>query len=113
MSSTSSGTPSVVASLPSGGATVLTGTPVVPGAVVGPVVRPAAAVRLPEDDGAPVDEQHRAAEQQRFAAAAAAVAARLAERAVVATGVSAEVLAATAGMAGDRGLLSAVEQQIG
>ena len=32
------------------GPVVLTGTPVVPGVVLGPVVRPAGAVRLPDDD---------------------------------------------------------------
>jgi phosphotransferase system enzyme I (PtsI) len=94
------------------GATVLTGTPVVPGVVVGPVVRPTGAVRLPEGDGPPVPDEHRADERARFAAAAQAVAARLASRAAAATGVSAEVLAATAGMAADRGLLGAVEQRI-
>jgi phosphotransferase system enzyme I (PtsI) len=91
---------------------VLTGTPVVPGVALGPVVRPAGAVRLPEDDAAPLPEERRPAEQERFAAAAAAVGDRLAGRAAAATGVSAEVLAATAGMARDRGLLSAVAQLI-
>src|SRR3982751_6866862 len=51
-------------------------------------------------------------EKARFAAAATAVAERLERRAGAATGVSAEVLAATAGLARDRGLLSAVEQRI-
>src|SRR3982751_6249424 len=51
-------------------------------------------------------------EKARFAAAATAVAERLERRAGAATGVSAEVLATTAGLARDRGLLSAVEQRI-
>jgi phosphoenolpyruvate-protein phosphotransferase (PTS system enzyme I) len=93
-------------------AVVLTGTPVVPGAAYGPVIRPAGAVRLPEEDGAVVAEGERAVEKERFAAAAAVVADRLAARAAAATGVSAEVLATTAGLARDRGLLSAVEQRI-
>ncbi|MCV2490185.1 PEP-utilizing enzyme [Geodermatophilus sp. YIM 151500] len=91
---------------------VLTGTPVVPGVAVGPVVRPSGAVRLPEPGAAPVAEADRPAEKQRFVAAAELVAGRLAERAAGATGVSAEVLSTTAGLARDRGLLSAVEQRI-
>ncbi|MBB3085217.1 phosphoenolpyruvate--protein phosphotransferase [Geodermatophilus sabuli] len=108
MSTTAPGT-----ALPTtGGPTVLPGTPVVPGVAYGPVVRPSGAVRLPADDGAVVREDERAGERSRFAAAAGVVADRLAERAAGATGVSAEVLAATAGLARDRGLLSAVEQRI-
>jgi phosphotransferase system enzyme I (PtsI) len=45
-------------------------------------------------------------------AAAETVAGRLAQRAAAATGVSAEVLSTTAGLARDRGLLSTVEQRI-
>ncbi|MGY1620115.1 phosphoenolpyruvate--protein phosphotransferase, partial [Geodermatophilus sp. SYSU D00691] len=97
---------------PTSGPAVLTGTPVVPGVALGPVVRPSGAVRLPADDGPPVAEERRPAEKERFAAAAATVAGRLESRAAAATGVSAEVLAATAGLARDRGLLSAVEQRI-
>jgi len=100
-------------SLPAnGGPTVLTGTPVVPGAALGPVIRPAGAVRLPSEDQPDVAEADRAGEKERFAAAADTVAGRLADRAAAATGVSAEVLATTAGLARDRGLLSAVEQRI-
>src|SRR5690242_6782645 len=91
---------------------VLTGTPVVPGVAWGPVVRPAGAVRLPTDESPPVPDAERAAERLRFGAAAQAVADRLAARASSATGVSAEVLTATAGLARDRGLLAAVEQRI-
>ncbi|MFW3172219.1 phosphoenolpyruvate--protein phosphotransferase [Geodermatophilus sp. CPCC 206100] len=94
------------------GPAVLPGTPVVPGVAYGPVIRPSGAVRLPEDDGTVVPEEARAGEKQRFVAAADVVADRLGRRAAGATGVSAEVLATTAGLARDRGLLSAVEQRI-
>lgn len=100
--------------VPSGatGPTVLTGTPVVPGVALGPVIRPQGAVQLPEDDAAPTAEADRAGEKGRFVAAAEVVAGRLSDRAAAATGMSAEVLAATAQLAKDRGLLSAVEQRI-
>ena len=111
MSSTPTGTRLTADSL--GGPAVLTGTPVVPGAAVGPVVRPVGAVQLPDTEGPSVPEDRRAAEKDRFAAAAEAVAERLSARAAAATGVSAEVLAATAQLARDRGLLSTVEQRIG
>jgi phosphotransferase system enzyme I (PtsI) len=91
---------------------VLTGTPVVPGVALGPVIRPSGAVRLPSEDLPGVPEERRAMEKARFAAAAEKVAERLERRAGAATGVSAEVLTATAGLARDRGLLSAVEQRI-
>ncbi|SDQ19139.1 putative PEP-binding protein [Quadrisphaera sp. DSM 44207] len=90
---------------------VLTGTPVVPGVGTGPVVRPAPRPALPAPAG-DVPEAGRAAERERFTAASAAVADRLAARAAGATGAAAEVLAATAGLARDRGLLGAVEQAI-
>jgi len=109
MSTTTTGT----TSLPSAtGPVVLTGTPVVPGAVLGPVIRPAGAVQLPAEGQADVPEAERPAERARFVAAAETVAGRLTERAAAATGVSAEVLSTTAGLARDRGLLSAVEQRI-
>jgi phosphotransferase system enzyme I (PtsI) len=92
--------------------TVLTGTPAVPGVALGPVVRPSGAVQLPGPDAAELPEGDRAVEKERFVAAASVVADRLADRAAAATGVSAEVLSATAGLARDRGLLSAVEQRI-
>jgi phosphotransferase system enzyme I (PtsI) len=94
------------------GPVVLTGTPVVPGVALGPVIRPSGAVRLPEGDAPDLPEDVRPAERQRFVAAAEVVAGRLADRAAAATGVSAEVLSTTAGLARDRGLLSAVEQRI-
>jgi phosphotransferase system enzyme I (PtsI) len=92
--------------------TVLTGTPVVPGVALGPVIRPAGAVQLPDEAQPAVAEDARAAEKERFVAAAEVVAGRLVQRAAAATGVSAEVLSTTAGLARDRGLLSTVEQRI-
>ncbi|HEY4626235.1 MAG TPA: putative PEP-binding protein [Blastococcus sp.] len=109
MSSTTSGTESLPATA---GPVVLTGTPVVPGVAFGPVIRPSAGVALPAGDRPPLADDARLAEKERFTAAASAVAGRLERRAAAATGVSAEVLAATAGLARDRGLLSAVEQRI-
>src|SRR5215213_8313771 len=94
------------------GPAVLTGTPVVPGAAVGPVVRPAGAVRLPEEQQAPVPEAEREGEKARYSAAAEVVAGRLTERAAAATGVSAEVLSTTAGIARDRALRTTAEQRI-
>ncbi|MFD2092908.1 phosphoenolpyruvate--protein phosphotransferase [Blastococcus deserti] len=91
---------------------VLTGTPVVPGAAVGPVVRPMGAVRVPSDTGAAVPEGEREAEKARFRAAAHLVAERLTARAAAATGVSAEVLSTTAGIARDRALQTTAEQRI-
>ena len=92
---------------------VLTGTPVVPGAALGPVVRPSAGVVLPGGGAAEVSEDARAAEKDRFRDAASLVATRLADRAAAATGVSAEVLSTTAGLARDRALWGAAEQRIG
>jgi phosphotransferase system enzyme I (PtsI) len=94
------------------GPTVLTGTPVVPGVALGPVIRPHGAVQLPIGDDQLVAEGDRAAEKARFTAAAEVVAQRLTERAAAASGVSAAVLQTTAGLAKDRGLLSTVEQRI-
>src|SRR5918997_36878 len=94
------------------GPVVLPGTPVVPGVAWGPVVRPSGTVLLPSDDGAVVAEEERAGEKERFEAAAGVVADRLSQRAAAATGVSAEVLSTTAGLARDRGLLMAVGQRI-
>ncbi|SFF21220.1 phosphoenolpyruvate--protein phosphotransferase [Blastococcus tunisiensis] len=94
------------------GPAVLTGTPVVPGAAVGPAVRPTGAVRLPDEPGAAIPEDRREAEKARYGAAAEAVAERLTARAAAATGVSAEVLSTTAGIARDRALRSAAEQRI-
>jgi phosphotransferase system enzyme I (PtsI) len=92
--------------------TVLTGTPVVPGVALGPVVRSSAGVRLPSGEQPEIPADERAAERERFRAAAELVATRLSERAAAATGVSAEVLATTAGIARDRALWAASEQRI-
>ena len=91
---------------------VLTGTPVVPGVAVGPVVRPSGSVRLPAEDAPLVEEGRRAEEKERFRRAAETVAERLGERAAAATGVSAEVLSTTAGIARDRALSTTAEQRI-
>ena len=109
MSTTAPGTESLPRTT---GPTVLTGTPVVPGVALGPVIRPSGAVQMPSEDQPAVAEEARGAEKERFSAAAGVVAERLEQRSAGATGVSAEVLTATAGLARDRGLLSAVEQRI-
>jgi phosphotransferase system enzyme I (PtsI) len=88
----------------------LQGTPVVPGAAYGRVVRPAPAPALPAPVA--VEEADREAEAQRFSAAAGAVADRLAARAAAASGVSAEVLQATSVLARDRGLTASVVKGI-
>jgi phosphotransferase system enzyme I (PtsI) len=94
------------------GPLVLAGTPVVPGVALGPVIRPSEGVRLPDGAQPELPEDARAAEKELFRAAAELVAARLATRASAATGVSAEVLSTTAGMARDRALWGAAEQRI-
>ena len=94
------------------GPLVLAGTPVVPGVALGPVFRPSEGVRLPDGAQPELPEEARAAEKELFRAAAELVAARLATRASAATGVSAEVLSTTAGMARDRALWAAAEQRI-
>jgi phosphotransferase system enzyme I (PtsI) len=91
---------------------VLTGTPVVPGAALGPVIRPSEGVQLPSGEVPEVAADDRPAEKERFGQAVEAVAERLGERAAAAIGVSAEVLSTTAGIARDRALRSAAEQRI-
>jgi phosphotransferase system enzyme I (PtsI) len=103
---------STVSSLPTAESIVLTGTPVVPGAAVGPVIRPAGAVQLPAESAAALPEAERDGEKDRFRAAAEVVAERLTGRAAVSTGVSAEVLSTTAGIARDRALQTTAEQRI-
>lgn len=90
---------------------VLRGTPVVPGVVLGPAVVPGPRVE-PVVDTDPVPEARRDAELKAFAGATTAVAQRLADRAGKATGSAAEVLAANAAMATDRGWLGAAEDLI-
>ena len=63
------------------GPVVLTGTPVVPGVALGPVVRPAGAVQLPAGDAPSLAEAVRPEEKARFVAAADVVADRLTARA--------------------------------
>lgn len=92
-------------------ARTLNGLPVVPGTGYGPAIRPEPRPDLPSG-GSPVPGQERRAEVARFSAAAAEVADRLTQRASNASGVAAEVLQATAGLARDRGLLGMVESQI-
>ncbi|GAA4476765.1 phosphoenolpyruvate-utilizing N-terminal domain-containing protein [Rhodococcus olei] len=87
-------------------ASVLVGTPVVPGVGYGPVVRPGTRPDVPTR-GADLPEDARAAEKQRFLAAADVVSARLLARAESADGAGAEVLRATAALATDRGWLGA------
>lgn len=89
----------------------LSGTPVVPGTQVGPAVWPAARPTA-NTDAPDIEEGNRAAEVERYEEAAATVTTRLQERAEVADGVAAEVLAATAGLATDRGLRKAVTGRI-
>ena len=60
---------------------VLTGTPVVPGVALGPVVRPSEGVRLPDGEQPVLAEESRAGEKELFRAAAELVAARLSARA--------------------------------
>jgi phosphotransferase system enzyme I (PtsI) len=92
---------------------VLHGVPVVPGVRLAPVIRPG---RLPDvaelDGGAVIAEESRTLEQERFRESVARVSERLRERAVGATGVAAEVLAATATLAQDRAWLGAAEKRI-
>ena len=88
----------------------LRGTPVVPGTGYGRVVRPAAAPAVPPPTAVP--EEQREAELARFTGAADLVAGRLAARSTAASGVAAEVLQATAGLARDRGLLTTVAKRI-
>jgi phosphotransferase system enzyme I (PtsI) len=86
------------------------GVPVVPGVGYGPVIRPEPRPSIPAPTT--VAEADRPAEIARYDAAAATVAARLTERAGLASGAAAEVLSATADLARDRGLSSAAAQRI-
>ncbi|MGO4613164.1 putative PEP-binding protein [Nocardia sp. 2YAB30] len=93
------------------GSVVLHGTPAVSGVALAAAVRPIP--RLPvEVSTDPVPEPDRASESAAFRAAAATVAGRLRERAERASGAAAEVLAADAAMATDRGWLGAAEKLI-
>lgn len=108
---TSSAAPASPSGLPPG--TILTGVPVVSGVAYAPVIRPGRHPVLELAAAAPeVGESGREAEASRFAAAAAAVADRLRDRAAHAAGPAAEVLAATASLAGDRAWLGEAEKRI-
>lgn len=90
----------------------LSGVPVVGGVRYAPVIRPGRAPALDLAGLPEVPEGARAAEAVRFDAAAAAVADRLRDRAAHATGVAAEVLAATAQLAQDKAWLAAARKRI-
>ncbi|MHA6512555.1 phosphoenolpyruvate--protein phosphotransferase [Tessaracoccus sp. Z1128] len=83
-------------------ADVVSGTGVVEGVVVAPVVWLRSSVPIPEADGA-LDESERPAEVDRLKAAVEAVAAGYESRAERATGDVAQVLVTTAALARDRG----------
>lgn len=85
------------------------GTAVVGGVRFAPAVWVAPRPKLPTA-GAPLLEEVRAAELERFTAAADTVAARLDARAENASGNAAEVLKATAGMVRDRGWRKSVRK---
>ncbi|NMN99919.1 phosphoenolpyruvate--protein phosphotransferase [Gordonia sp. TBRC 11910] len=89
----------------------LTGTPVVSGIAYGPAIWPGARPEF-APSSAELPDADRAGEVERFIAAAADVATRLRERASASSGVAAEVLSATAGLAEDRGWLSAARKLI-
>ena len=91
--------------------TVLRGTPVVPGVGYARAIRPGVRPVL-EIDTRPVAEALRPAQREEFTRAASAVSARLLQRAGHASGAAAEVLAANAAMAQDRGWLRAAEKLI-
>ena len=111
-SSTTTTSPSTAGTLAAG--TVLQGVPAVAGVQYAPVIRPGTRPRLDADTPAPdVAEADRPAEAARFTAAAGAVAARLRDRAALATGAASEVLAATATLAQDRAWIGAAEKRIG
>ncbi len=84
--------------------TVFSGTAVVPGIGLGPVIRPAPRATVPSHEEA-VDASTTTV---RFGTAAAEVARRLRARSQSASGAASEVLSATAGLAEDRGLATFV-----
>ena len=86
----------------------LRGTGVVPGIGVGQVVRPTPRPQIPTSE-ASIDPESGVA---RFTEAAGVVADRLKSRAAHASGAAAEVLAATAALASDRGLVALVQGRL-
>jgi phosphotransferase system enzyme I (PtsI) len=98
-------------STPSSG--VLTGTPVVPGVALGPVVTVTSEV--PADAVAAFEAEEPAGPEDALTAydeAVAAVADSLVARSANASGAAAEVLVATAGLVRDKGLRSAVRKRL-
>ncbi|MEJ9079149.1 putative PEP-binding protein [Gordonia malaquae] len=96
---------------PFAASSVVTGTPVVGGLAYGPIIRIGERPTY-DASAAPVADTERESEAARFVDAATVVAARLSERASHSTGVSAEVLTATAGLARDRGWIGAASKLI-
>ncbi|WMM74590.1 phosphoenolpyruvate--protein phosphotransferase [Rhodococcus pyridinivorans] len=92
-------------------ASVLYGTPVVPGIGYGPVIRPVARPVVPAQ-GASIPDTAREAEVGRFEDAAKVVAERLRARASRASGAAAEVLQATAVLVEDRAWRGATATKI-
>ena len=93
----------------------LTGTPVVAGFAYGPVLWPGGRVEYDETSlgtDRVLAEGERDTESERLVAAAAVVAGRLRDRASHASGAAAEVLAATAGLAEDRGWIGAAKSRV-
>ncbi|HEY0775208.1 MAG TPA: putative PEP-binding protein, partial [Nocardioidaceae bacterium] len=91
---------------------ILRGTPVVPGVAHGPVVVASARISqraVDEFESLALDEEHAV---EAYDGAVALVADRLAGRADRASGSAAEVLTATAGLARDKGLRSAVVKRL-
>ena len=88
--------------------TVLQGTGVVPGIGTGAVVRPTPRPTVPAEESKASAEEAAA----RFSAAAGTVAQKLEQRALKASGPTAEVLVATAALARDRGLVGLVSAQL-
>ena len=89
-----------------------TGTPVVPGVALGPVLRPV--VEVPADLLAGFDGSALTPEEalQAFDAAVDAVATALVARSANASGATSEVLVATAALVKDKGLRSAVRKRL-
>ncbi|MFE3446151.1 putative PEP-binding protein [Nocardia sp. NPDC059180] len=90
---------------------VLRGTPAVPGVAAAPAIRPNPRGQIDARSGV-VAESDRASELSALRDAAEIVAGRLRARAEASTGAAAEVLAANAAMAADRGWVGAAEKLI-
>ncbi|MBF6399365.1 phosphoenolpyruvate--protein phosphotransferase [Nocardia cyriacigeorgica] len=90
---------------------VLRGTPAVPGVAAAPAVRPNPRATIDARSDT-ISEPARASEITALHAAAEVVAQRLRARSGATSGAAAEVLAANAAMAGDRGWLGAAEKLI-